>query len=85
MKLHYTAHFLRKLRKLSPVDQACVRATLEILEQHPDHPALHTHPLHGSKRGMYAITVQYDLRILYAKHEQNILLMLTVGTHDEVY
>lgn len=85
MKLRYTAYFLRKLRKLPSADRLRVRVTLKLLEQHPDHPSLHTHSLHGSKAGMYSITVKYDLRILYAKQGRDILLMVTVGTHDEVY
>jgi mRNA-degrading endonuclease YafQ of YafQ-DinJ toxin-antitoxin module len=61
---------------------------LELLSEDPFHPKLRTHRLKGSLSGTMACSASYDLRIVFemVSHEgASSILLLTVGTHDEVY
>lgn len=51
---------------------------------------LHSHKLKGELAGAWACTVDYDNRILFEfaqnpESGEEEILLLTMGTHDEVY
>ena len=65
-----------------------IRAALELLAQDAFHPRLQTHKLRGRLTGSWACMAGYDLRIVFdfVQHEgSEAILLVTVGTHDEVY
>jgi addiction module RelE/StbE family toxin len=79
---------LRRWLKAHPDTAASVQATLEQLSVDAAHPSLRTHKLRGSLAGCWACSAGYDLRIVfeYTQHEgQEAILLLALGTHDEVY
>jgi len=79
---------LRKWLKSHPDTAASIEATLEQLSADPAHSSLRTHKLRGSLAGCWACSAGYDLRIVfeYTQHEgQEAILLLALGTHDEVY
>jgi len=81
--------FKRAVRR-QPGLRVRVEHTLQQLAEDPFHPTLHSHKLKGRLVGAWACTVDYDNRILFEfvrnpdSGEEEILL-LTMGTHDEVY
>lgn len=63
---------------------------LQQLAADPFHPTLHSHKLKGELSGTWACTLDYDNRILFQFMENSEsgdeeILLLTMGTHDEVY
>jgi addiction module RelE/StbE family toxin len=65
-----------------------IEATLNQLSADPGHPSLRTHKLRGPLAGCWACSAGFDLRIVFefAKHEgAEAILLLALGTHDEVY
>ena len=67
-----------------------VERTLQQLAEDPFHPTLHSHKLKGEFAGAWACTVDYDNRILFAfvqnpQSGEEEILLLTMGTHDQVY
>jgi mRNA-degrading endonuclease YafQ of YafQ-DinJ toxin-antitoxin module len=67
---------------------ADVRATLDVLATDAFDPQLKTHKLTGDLDERWACSAGYDLRILFrfVRHEgAEAILLLTMGTHDEVY
>jgi len=61
---------------------------LELLAEDANDPRLRTHKLKGESEGSWACSAGYDLRIVFefVQHEgSEAILLLTVGTHDEVY
>lgn len=79
---------LRRWLKSHPDSAATIDATLEQLSANAAHPSLRTHKLRGPLAGCWACTAGYDLRIVfeYTQHEgQEAILLLALGTHDEVY
>lgn len=73
-----------------PELEARIEHTLKQLVEDPFHPTLHIHKLKGELTGAWACTVDYDNRILleFVKNSESgeeEILLLTMGTHDEVY
>lgn len=67
-----------------------IEQTLKMLIQDPFHPQLRSHKLKGELGGIWACTVNYDFRILFEfaqnqKSGEEEILLLTIGTHEEVY
>ena len=51
---------------------------------------LKTHHLSGKLKGLFACSCGYDCRIVFAKERDakaktDVLLLLNIGSHDEVY
>ena len=81
--------FKRAVRR-QPDLRLKVERTLDRLVEDPFHPALHSHKLRGKLEGAWACTVDFDYRILFEfvrnpQSGEEEILLLTVGTHDEVY
>lgn len=83
--------FVRELRnwvKRHPESLDGLGEVLEVLSLDAFHPALRTHKLRGSLAGCWACSAGYDLRIVFefVMHEgAEAILLLAVGTHDQVY
>ena len=91
--LRFSKHFEKRFKKLlrkNPQIQGKVLQVLEFLQQDPFVPVLETHKLKGKLEGKYACTVAFDLRIVFVfeinlESELAPILLLDIGTHDEVY
>ncbi len=46
---------------------------------------LHNHPLNGKYEGCRSINVTGDYRIIYTLEDEDTALLLTIGTHSELY
>ena len=80
--------FGRDLRRWLPDTAASIEATLEQLSADAAHPSLRTDKLRGRLTGCWACNAGYDVRIVfeYSPHDgQEAILLLALGTHDEVY
>ena len=67
-----------------------VAEALRLLVVDPFIPQLETHKLKGKLSGSWACKVGYDLRIVFdfvkgEKDREDDILLLALGTHDEVY
>ena len=65
-----------------------IRQTIEQLVTDPFVPSLDTHKLKGELRGLWACSVAYDCRIVFDfvdSPEESVILLIDMGTHDEVY
>jgi addiction module RelE/StbE family toxin len=81
--------FKKWLRKRSDLDND-IAETLKLLVADPFLPQLETHKLKGKLSGSWACSVGYDLRIVFdfvkaEKGSADDILLLAIGTHDEVY
>ena len=82
------ARDLRKWLKSHPRSAASIAATLEQLSADAVHPSLRTHKLSGSLAGCSACSAGYDLRVVFEftqSGNEEAILLLALGTHDEVY
>ena len=67
-----------------------VAETLNLLVRDPFVAQLETHKLKGKLSGSWACSAGYDLRIVFdfvkgEKDKEDNILLLAIGTHDEVY
>ena len=82
--VHAAKRFVRK----NPAIADAIRSTLKLLAEDAFDPRLRTHKLKGKLADCWASSVGYDLRILFEFVPQSgaeAILLLSVGTHDEVY
>lgn len=81
--------FKRTVKKY-PALQQDIEGTLKLLQENPFTPQLATHKLRGKLAGSWACSVEYDLRIVFdlvksSSQQEDDILLLEIGTHDEVY
>jgi mRNA-degrading endonuclease YafQ of YafQ-DinJ toxin-antitoxin module len=63
-------------------------ATLGKLQENPYDPILKTHKLHGILQKNYACCIDFHYRIVFSIAEldsQPSVILIDIGTHDEVY
>jgi len=78
----------KKILKKHPHVSEHLRSPLELLAPDCFHPRLKTHKLKGELEGSWACSAGYDLRIVFKFVEyegSEAILLLTLGTHEEVY
>lgn len=64
--------------------------TLRLLADDPFAPRLDAHKLKGTLSGLWACSAAYDCRIVFefvqtSDEGEDVLLLVDIGTHDEVY
>jgi addiction module RelE/StbE family toxin len=77
----------RLLEKQPNLENAFYQA-LTLLAEDAFNPKLRTHKLKGKLQGSWACSAGYDLRIVFdiVHHDgSEAILLLTVGSHEEVY
>ena len=93
MKYQITASsaFKRALRKTVGKNKILaenIALTIAAIQENPFTPSLRTHKLQGKLKDAYSASAGYDLRIIFDISKidgQNCIVLLSVGTHDEVY
>lgn len=78
------------LVKKNPQLQDTILAALELLASDPFTPSLKSHKLTGQLDGLWACSVTYDCRIIFAFTEntdtkEREIILIDIGSHDEVY
>jgi mRNA interferase YafQ len=92
-KLITTPKFNRSLRKFTKRNSELrerVQKTLEQMTEDVFAANLDTHKLGGSLEGINACSCGYDCRVLFSieqdpETESEVIVLLDVGNHDDVY
>ena len=92
-ELVLTPRFERAFRRLvrkNPALQPQIETTLRRLAENPNDARLKTHHLGGQLAGLHACSVAYDCRIVFTRQKHpktgaEILLLINLGSHEEVY
>ena len=82
------ARDLRNWLKTHHDSAEAIEVTLDQLSADATHPSLRTHKLRGPLAGCWACSAGSDLRIVFEftkGQEAEAILLLALGTHDEVY
>jgi addiction module RelE/StbE family toxin len=58
---------------------------LELLKENPYHPFLKTHKLSGKLQDYMAFSIDYNFRVIFKFMNDNAILLIDIGTHNEVY
>lgn len=91
--LVFASSFKRAFKKLvrrKPELQERIEERLVLLAADPFNPLLETHKLKGELSGAWSSSVEYDCRIVFnfienPESEEEEILLIDIGTHDEVY
>ena len=85
----YPESYIRRARKFLkryPDLARQYQKTLELLEINPFHPSLRLHPLKGRLAGLHGVSINISfcitLELIIRKQE---IILVNVGTHEEVY
>ena len=92
-ELVLTPRFERAFRRLigkNPALQSPIETALRRMAVDVNDPRLKTHHLSGQLKGLHAGSVGYDCRIVFARQKHpktgaETLLLINLGTHEEVY
>jgi mRNA interferase YafQ len=82
------ARDLRTWLKSHPKSGPDLELILERLSADAFQPALRTHKLRGPRSQSWACSAGYDLRIIFEFEQHDgaeAILLLAIGTHDQVY
>lgn len=88
IKLDWSKRFKKKLKKYlakHPEMETRIKDKLKIFIKNPYAPELRSHKLSGRLKDLRAVVIDYDCRIVFAFVGQDIALLISIGTHDEVY
>lgn len=79
---------MKRLAKKDCGAFAAIRATLAALQEDAFDARLARHKLKGDLAGLWACSAGYDLRIVFEiakRNDAEVILLVSVGTHDEAY
>jgi addiction module RelE/StbE family toxin len=77
---------IRKFLKKHPNIFSKYEKTIFFLEQNPHHPSLRLHKLRGSLSEYYSISIDMEYRIIIDFIiVDNVIYLIDIGSHDEVY
>lgn len=88
IRLEWSSSFEKSLRKWiskHPESREIIQQKLEQFCANPYDPELKNHKLSGQLKGLRALSVAYNCRIVFAMLDENTALLVALGTHDEVY
>ncbi|KWT85469.1 type II toxin-antitoxin system RelE/ParE family toxin [Candidatus Magnetominusculus xianensis] len=86
-KVQYPKSFSKRTFKLSsnnPILKNAISKVFLKLEENPFDQSLDTHKLSGNLKDRYSCFVTRDIRITF-RLSDNIISLLNIGSHDEVY
>lgn len=81
---------LRKFTRSNPDLQNRIQQVIMTMEKDLFSPKLGTHKLSGKLSGFLSCSCGYDCRIVFSLNTdrnsgQKVILLLDIGTHDQVY
>jgi addiction module RelE/StbE family toxin len=88
MLIRHSGQFKRVYKKRikdNPELRKLFWEAIEIFDTDPYHLALKTHPLRDRLEGKWAFSVDSDYRVVFHFVTENEVVLLNIGTHQQVY
>lgn len=88
VKILFARKFLKNFRKRIAPNRKLSRRydeRVKIFLTDSRSPVLKDHPLAGDKRDFRAFWITGDVRVIYYLMDQNAVLFIDVGSHNQVY
>lgn len=85
MVIEYSPKFKKQYKKLPKKMQLQFDERLRLFISDPVHPQLRLHPLKATFAGYWSMDVNGDLRALYRRDGDEIVVFALIGTHSQLY
>jgi addiction module RelE/StbE family toxin len=85
MKIRYDKKFKQQYKKLPQKMQEQFDERLRLFLVNEKDPLLRLHPLRGKFGGYYSINVSGDLRALFYREGDEVVIFALIGTHSQLY
>ena len=87
--MEFTNHYNKKVKKILKKHPELIgkyKKTIKLLEKNYQDPSLKLHKLHGKFKDFHAVSINYEVRIiLILKVIADKIVLIDIGTHDEMY
>ena len=80
--------FKRKYKKIFTLNIELKKSfweAMSIFSQNPFDSKLRTHKLTGKLKGLWSFSLSYDYRVIFRFINDHDVLLIDIGSHDEVY
>ena len=85
MRIAKGKQFEKQYKKLSPKIQKQSTERLRLFLDDKNHPLLHVHSLVGKYEGLCSFNVTADIRVIYDDSYHDVIILIYIGTHSELY
>lgn len=85
MRIAKGRQFEKQYKKLSPKIQKHFAVRLRLFLEDKNHPLLHVHSLAGKYEGLHSFNVSGDIRVIFDKSFDNVIVLEAIGSHSELY
>lgn len=88
MRLELHPDFKKSYKKRianNPKLVAKTASRLGLFQKDPTNSILKDHPLKGKKAALRSFSISGDMRVVYVKVFDNKIILLDIGTHNQVY
>jgi len=82
MEIRYKASFLREFKKLPSEIQDEAKQKIQLFADPINHEQLKMHKLKGKLKDFYSFSVTYSHRIVFGYESSEIVVFISIGTHD---
>ena len=87
-RLQFSPLFRRQLKKVSRQNPKLIKRIYVLLDtflKNPYQSRLKTHKLAGNLKNHFSFSVDYHTRIVFAWKDQRTIVLISIGSHDQVY
>jgi addiction module RelE/StbE family toxin len=85
MKIVYSKEFIKSVKRTPKQIQNKLAGLIEILQQNPFHPKLHSKPLVGKLKGFYSFRITRDWRVIFGFLNSKTIFLIDIAHRKDVY
>ncbi len=85
MRITTTKKFDKQFRKQSEKIQKEFSKRVELFLVDVNSPILNTHKLSGKLKDLWSFNVSGDIRVIFDKSFDNVVVLEAIGSHSELY
>lgn len=86
MKILFTKKMVKQYWKLRGSKRKRVDDAIALFRRDRFAFSLYNHPLKGTMKGRRSLSAGFDLRIIFEERDEYaVVIMIAIGTHQEVY
>ncbi len=85
MTIQYMLKFKKQYKKLPTKFQNQFDERVKLFVVDSTNPKLRVHPLKGKFAGHWSMDVSGDIRALYLKRGEELIIFALIGTHSQLY